>query len=134
MKPEDFQQFTDLRVCEVMAAAANLVEECERAYTITAGVGAASGVLKTALFAAQHSAPNILEQGGISFADQEDGWTVITIPDGYDLVCGCGTTLVHTTAPFNYGAVVKPQAPYDAPPRCTSCAALLDRGQDPKKE
>lgn len=76
-----------------------------------------------------------IESTGISSAGQEDGSTVITIPAGQNLVCnGCGMTLVQTPANFAYGDVVKPTSPYAEPPECTSCAALLDRGQDPKKE
>lgn len=54
MKPEDFPQFTDPRVREVMAAAANLVETAAR----RGAVWESELVdLKAALFAAQHSRP-----------------------------------------------------------------------------
>lgn len=59
MSPEDFSQFDDVRVRNVMAAAANLVEAmysspCEPEYPEL-------NDLKTALFAAQHSRPKHVE-------------------------------------------------------------------------
>lgn len=56
MIPEDFPQFDDPRVREVMAAAANLVERIARSQA-SAFVHDGADMLKTALFAAQHSKP-----------------------------------------------------------------------------
>lgn len=58
MKESDFPQFDDPRVREVMAAAANLVEELHRDYAnLEIVVERRCDDLETALFAAQHSAP-----------------------------------------------------------------------------
>lgn len=59
MKPDDFPQFDDPRVREVMAAAANLVEALtEAGFTGEYGpIQTPMGRLKTELFAAQHSKP-----------------------------------------------------------------------------
>lgn len=76
MKPEDFPQFDDPRVREVMAAAANLVEDIYKGRSITISADA----LKTALFAAQHSRPkepSPLWQCGNSMCS-----------DGRDMLCG----------------------------------------------
>lgn len=53
VKESDFSQFADARVREVMAAAANLVEACDRGWSTEERLG----LLKTALFEAQHSKP-----------------------------------------------------------------------------
>lgn len=56
MTPDDFPQFPDPRVREVMAAAANLVETAARRGAVWESELAD---LKTALFAAQHSQPKV---------------------------------------------------------------------------
>lgn len=55
MSPEDFPQFPDPRVREVMACAANLAETVSMHINVSDGVHDATDALKTALFAAQHS-------------------------------------------------------------------------------
>lgn len=57
MKPEDFPQFDDPRVREVMAAAANLVEGIISGVFSQDDENESIYALKTALFAAQHSKP-----------------------------------------------------------------------------
>lgn len=58
MSPDDFSQFDDPRVRDVMAAAANLVEELHRDYAnLEIVVERRCDDLETALFAAQHSRP-----------------------------------------------------------------------------
>jgi len=63
MNPEDFNQFNDPRVRDVMSAAANLVETLAShqpyAHASLAPIHVATDALKTALFAAQHSLPKI---------------------------------------------------------------------------
>lgn len=62
MSPEDFPQFDDPRVREVMAAAANLVEELHRDYAnLEIVVERRCDDLETALVAAQHSKPKELD-------------------------------------------------------------------------
>jgi len=56
MSPDDFPQFDDPRVREVMAAAANLVEYCSN-MAPPSHCWDELDALKTALFAAQHSRP-----------------------------------------------------------------------------
>lgn len=58
MKESDFSQFSDPRVREVMAAAANLVEALPHGWFHRAAEN-----LKTALFAAQHSKPRCDHKG-----------------------------------------------------------------------
>lgn len=57
MKESDFSQFSDPRVREVMAAAANLVEDLGKRVVFDVFLQQRITSLKTALFAAQHSKP-----------------------------------------------------------------------------
>jgi hypothetical protein len=63
MSPDDFPQFDDPRVREVMAAAANLVEDLRERWedeTPMPGLLRCTELVEEALFAAQHSRPKTL--------------------------------------------------------------------------
>lgn len=86
MTPEDFPQFPDPRVREVMAAAANLVEAMQRGpehedefFT-----------LKTALFAAQHSKPKDQEHQSVPMTEYEMPHRSREKPSSTSLCLNCG--------------------------------------------